>query len=97
MTALANADVAVRGTPLDAGSGQVLLEVETSGAADQEAVETNTEGGGALGNEFTPARTPRFLTQIGVDTFHATATSAPSTQNSTQPTPVVPPKIITSS
>ena len=74
MTALANADIAVRGTPLDAGSGQVLLEVETSGAADQEAVEANPEAAGALGNEFTPARTPRFLTQIAVDIFHATAT-----------------------
>lgn len=74
MTAIANMDVGVRGNPLDAGSGQVLLEVNPVGAADQEAVETNTEAGGALGNEFTPARTPRFLTQIAVDNFHADVT-----------------------
>lgn len=74
MTALANVDIGVRGDPLDAGSGQVLLEVNPIGAADQEAVETNTEAGGALGNEFTPARTPRFLTQIAVDDFHADVT-----------------------
>ncbi len=73
MAALANMDVAVRGTPLDAGSGQILLEVNTGGAADQEATETNPEAAGSLGNEFTPARTPRFITQITVDEFHADA------------------------
>lgn len=70
MTALANMDVAVRGIPTDAGSGQVMLEVNTGGA-DFEAVEVNPEVAGSLGNEFTPARTPRFLTQIAVDNFHA--------------------------
>ncbi len=73
MTALANMDVGVRGTPVDAGSGQVLLEVNTGAAADQEAVETNPEAAGSLGNELTPARTPRFITQIAVDNFHADA------------------------
>lgn len=69
--ALANSQVAVRGTPIDAGSGQVLLEVDAAAAADQEAVEVLPEVAGALGNEFTPARTPRFITQIAVDNFHA--------------------------
>lgn len=73
MTALASADIAVRGTPVDAGSGQILLEVNTGAAADAEAVETNPEVAGSLGNEFTPARTPRFITQIAVDNFHADA------------------------
>lgn len=68
MTALANMDVAVRGTPLDAGSGQVLLEV-TDNVAGQEAVEANPEAAGALANQFTPDRTPRFMTQISVDSF----------------------------
>lgn len=72
MTALANMDVGVRGNPEDAGSGQVLLEVNTGGA-DFEAVEVNPEVAGSLGNEFTPARTPRFITQIVVDNFHADA------------------------
>jgi len=70
---LANSQVSVRGTPLDGGSGQVLLEVDTAAGATQEAVETNPEAAGSLGNEFTPARTPRFITQIAVDTFHADA------------------------
>ncbi|KKL03480.1 hypothetical protein LCGC14_2625740, partial [marine sediment metagenome] len=73
MTALASMDVAVRGTPIDAGSGQVLLEV-TDNVGDAEAVETNPEAAGALGNEFTPARTPRFLTQIFADVFDAHVT-----------------------
>ena len=67
MTSLAHMDVAVRGTPIDAGSGQILLEVTDDGA-DVEAVETR-EIAGALDNGFTPARTPRFLTQIFADAF----------------------------
>jgi len=70
--ALANAQVAVRGTPLDAGSGQVLLEV-TDDATESEAVEQSGEVAGSLANHFTPARTPRFLTQISVDSFDAHA------------------------
>ena len=73
MAALASMDVAVRGTPISGGSGQILLEVN-DGGADQEAVETNPEAAGSLGNEFTPARTPRFLTQIVVDSFDAHVT-----------------------
>lgn len=73
MTALACMDVAVRGTPTDAGSGQVLLEV-TDNVAGQEAVEANTEAAGSLENGFTPARTPRFLDQIAVDSFDANVT-----------------------
>lgn len=68
MTALANMDVGVRGTPIDAGSGQILLEV-TDNVAGQEAVETNPEAAGSLANELTPARTPRFITQVVVDSF----------------------------
>ncbi len=70
---LAQAQVSIRGTPKDAGTGQVLLEV-TDNKADQEAVERFAEIAGALGNEFTPARTPRFLTQIAVDSFDAQVT-----------------------
>ena len=73
MTALASMDVGVRGTPLDAGSGQVLLEV-TDNIADFEAVETNPEAAGSLGNEFTPARTPRWVGKIAVDSFDAHVT-----------------------
>jgi len=73
MTALANMDIAVRGTPLDAGSGQILLEVDLAAAVEVETVEANAEVAGSLGNEFTPARTPRFITQISVNNFHAAA------------------------
>lgn len=61
--ALANSQVAVRGAPIDGGSGQVLLEV-TLNAAGQEAVENLPEAGGANDNSFTPARTPRMITQF---------------------------------
>ncbi len=73
MTALASMDVGVRGTPIDAGSGQVLLEV-TDNVADFEAVEANTEAAGSLQNAFTPARTPRWMAQIAVDSFDAHVT-----------------------
>lgn len=68
MTALANADVAVRGTPVDAGSGQIMLEV-TDNAPDAEAVEAELAAAGSLSNKITPQRTPRFITQISVDSF----------------------------
>ncbi|MBA7615678.1 hypothetical protein ES703_22963 [subsurface metagenome] len=71
--ALANRQTSVRGTPLDAGGGQILLEVNTSGAVDREAVETFPAIAGALANNWTPARTPRFLGQIAVDNFHGDA------------------------
>ncbi len=73
MATLASMDVATRGSPIDAGSGQILLEV-TDNVADAEAVESNAEAAGALGTEFTPARTPRFLTQIFADAFDAHVT-----------------------
>ncbi len=73
MAALASMDVGVRGTPVDGGSGQILLEV-TDNVAGQEAVESNPEAAGALGTEFTPARTPRFLTQISAASFDANVT-----------------------
>ncbi|GAG80614.1 unnamed protein product, partial [marine sediment metagenome] len=63
---LANAQIAVRGTPIDAGSGQVLLEV-TDSAGDAEAVEQPADAAGALDSSFTPARTPRFITQVSID------------------------------
>ncbi|GAH88818.1 unnamed protein product, partial [marine sediment metagenome] len=68
----ADAQYAVRGTPAPAGTGQVLLEVNTGGA-DFEAVETSPEVAGSLGNEFTPAKTPRFITQVVANAFHADA------------------------
>jgi len=72
--ALANAQVAVRGTPIDAGSGQVQLEV-TDNVAGQEAVESLPAAAGALDVSFLPARTPRCLMQIAHDAFdeHTTA------------------------
>jgi len=73
LTALANAQVVVRGTPLDAGTGQVLLQV-VDDVPDVEAVESGTEAAGALSNKLTPARTPRFITQIAVDSFDAEVT-----------------------
>ncbi len=73
MTALASADVGVRGTPVDAGSGQIMLEV-TDNAPDFEAVEANTEVAGSLDNAFRPQRTPRFMKQISVNNFDAHAT-----------------------
>ena len=71
--ALANSQVAVRGTPVDAGSGQVMLEVTDNGA-DQEAVEATGEVAGSLSNHYDPARTPRYLGQISVDAFDAHVT-----------------------
>lgn len=61
--ALANSQVAVRGVPLDGGSGQVLLEVVLN-AAGQEAVEQLLEAGGARDNSLNPTRTPRMITQF---------------------------------
>ncbi len=68
LAALAQSQVSVRGTPLDAGTGQVLLQV-VDNVADVEAVESGTEDANALSNKLTPARTPRFITQIAVDSF----------------------------
>ncbi|KKN14274.1 hypothetical protein LCGC14_0997850 [marine sediment metagenome] len=68
MATLAQSQVSVRGTPLDAGTGQILLQV-VDDVADVEAVESGTEAAGALSNKLTPARTPRFITQIVVDSF----------------------------
>ena len=65
---IAQAQVSIRGTPQDAGSGQILLEV-TDNVADQEAVESFPEIAGALANFLSPSMTPRFLTQISVDSF----------------------------
>ncbi len=70
---LASAQVGTRGTPVDGGSGQVMLEVTDNGAG-QEAVESSLEVAGSLGTEFTPARTPRWLGQIAVDAFDAHVT-----------------------
>lgn len=75
--ALANAQVAVRGVPLDAGSGQVVIETLDSGAGIM-AVETSPELARALGNEFTPARTPRFLTQISAHTDDGSGAGNPA-------------------
>lgn len=61
--ALANSQVGTRGTPIDAGSGQVLLEV-TLDAAGQDAVEALPEAGGGNDISFLPARTPRMITQF---------------------------------
>lgn len=73
MAALPSMDVAVRGTPRDAGSSQILLEVTDDGA-DVEAVETNPALAGSLANIFHPVRTPRFITQVSVDAFDAHTT-----------------------
>lgn len=73
MVALASMDVGTRGTPTDAGSGQILLEV-TDNVAGQEAVETNPEAAGSRENAFTPSRTPRYIVQIVVDSFDAHVT-----------------------
>ena len=73
MATLAQSQVSVRGTPVDAGTGQVLLQVVDS-VVDVEAVESGTEAAGALSNKLTPARTPRFITQIVVDSFDAEVT-----------------------
>lgn len=64
--ALANSQVAVRGTPIDGGSGQVLLEVTLNAApgARVEAVEQLPEAGGARENSLIPLRTPRMITQF---------------------------------
>lgn len=72
--ALANAQVAVRGNPVDAGSGQIQLEV-TDNVAGQEAVESLPVVAGALAVSVLPARTPRCLMQIAHDAFdiHTTA------------------------
>ena len=70
---IAGRQIAIRGTPQDGGGGQILLEVDTAGVADAEAVETFPAIAGALANSWTPARTPRFLGQVAVDTFHADA------------------------
>lgn len=59
--ALANSQVAVRGTPRDDGSGQVLLEVNLD-VADVEAVEA-LPAVGSYPNTFDPAKTPRMITQ----------------------------------
>lgn len=75
--ALAAAQVAVRGIPLDAGSGQVIIETLDSGAGVM-AVETSPELARALGNEFTPARTPRFLTQISAHTDDGSTEGQPA-------------------
>ena len=75
--ALANAQVAVRGVPLDAGSGQIIIETLDSGAGVM-AVETLTENARSLGNEFTPARTPRFLTQISAHTDDGSGAGNPA-------------------
>ena len=72
--ALANSQISVRGTPLDAGTGQILLEV-TDNVAGSEAVESGAEAAGALSNKLTPARTPRFITQIAHDAFDAHTTA----------------------
>lgn len=61
--ALAQSQVAERGTPVDGGSGQVLLEA-TLNVAGQEAVEQLSEQNGARDNSFNPARTPRMITQF---------------------------------
>jgi len=61
--ALANSQVAVRGTPIDGGSGQILLEVALN-VAGQEAVEQLPEAGGARDNSLIPLRTPRMITQF---------------------------------
>ena len=74
MTALANSQVAVRGTPIDAGSGQVQLEV-TDDVAGQEAIEALVAAAGALATSFLPARTPRCLMQIAHDAFDAHTTA----------------------
>lgn len=73
MTVLANMDVSIRGTPVDAGSGQIMLEV-TDNVAGQEAVELTTAVAGSQAVRFPAATTPRFLTQIGVDSFDAHVT-----------------------
>lgn len=70
---LANAQVYTRTGATDGGTGQILLEVDTAAGATQQGVEADAEAAGSLPNEFTPARTPRFMTQIGVDNFHADA------------------------
>lgn len=72
---LANSQVAVRGGAVDGGSGQVHLPVTDGGAATQSAVEATAEVAGTLGTEFTPAKTPRFITQISVDSFALAATN----------------------
>ena len=72
-TALAQSQVTVRGTPDDAGTGQVMLEVTDDGA-DAEAVESGTILAGSLTSKLTPARTPRYLVQISVDSFDAHVT-----------------------
>jgi len=73
--ALANAQVGVRGAPVDGGSGQVHLPVTDGGAASRVAVEANAEVVGTLGTEFTPAKTPRFITQIAIDNWATAATN----------------------
>jgi len=60
--ALANSQVAVRGTPRDDGSGQVLLEIDTAVGPDQEAVEA-LPAVGPYPRTFDPAKTPRMITQ----------------------------------
>ncbi|GAI79940.1 unnamed protein product, partial [marine sediment metagenome] len=67
--ALANSQVTVRGGAVDGGSGQIHLPVTDGGAATQVAVEATAEVAGTLGTEFTPAKTPRFITQISIDSF----------------------------
>jgi len=75
--ALANSQVAVRGTPIDGGSGQVLLEIILNAGVGfrEEAVEQLPEAGGANDNSVSPARTPRMITQFmwdrtGANQFH---------------------------
>ena len=63
---LAQSQVSIRGTPDDAGTGQILLKV-TDNVPDVEAVERFNEIAGSLANAFYPERTPRFLTQISVE------------------------------
>jgi len=78
---LANAQVVERegigGTAIDAGTGQVLLTV-IDNAADIAGIEISPEVAGSLGNEFTPAQTPRFLTQISAHTDNASAVGNPA-------------------
>ncbi|GAH65797.1 unnamed protein product, partial [marine sediment metagenome] len=56
---------------------QIIIETLDSGAGVM-AVETLTELARALGNEFTPARTPRFLTQISAHTDNASGEGQPA-------------------
>jgi len=73
--ALANSQVAVRGGAVDGGSGQVHLPATDGVAATRSAVEATAEVAGTLGTEFTPAKTPRFITQISIDDFAVAATN----------------------